>query len=86
VLSLGGDHSVTWPILRAVHANVGKVDVLHFDAHPDLYPEFEGSRSSHACPFARALEEGLIGRLVQIGIRVSNETQRRQVGATAWSR
>jgi len=79
VLSLGGDHSVTWPILCGVHANVGKVDVLHFDAHPDLYPEFEGSRYSHACPFARSLEDGFIGRLVQIGVRASNETQRRQV-------
>lgn len=79
VLSLGGDHSVTWPILRAVHHAVGRVDVLHIDAHPDLYPEFEGSRTSHACPFARALEEGLIGRLVQVGIRTLNEAQRTQV-------
>ena len=79
VLSLGGDHSVTWPILCAVHANVGKVDVLHFDAHPDLYEEFEGSRFSHACPFARSLEDGLIGRLVQVGIRTIPETLRRQV-------
>jgi arginase len=79
VLSLGGDHSVTYPILRGVHAVAGKVDVLHFDAHPDLYPEFEGSRYSHACPFARALEDGLIGRLVQIGIRTLNEPLRQQV-------
>ena len=79
VLSLGGDHSVTWPILCAVYANVGKVDVLHFDAHPDLYDEFEGSRFSHACPFARSLEDGLIGRLVQVGIRTLPETLRRQV-------
>jgi agmatinase len=79
VLSLGGDHSVTWPILRGVHANAGKVDVLHFDAHPDLYPEFEGSRYSHACPFARALEDGLVGRLVQVGIRTLNEPLRHQV-------
>jgi agmatinase len=79
VLSLGGDHSVTFPILCAVHANLGKVDVLHFDAHPDLYDEFEGSRFSHACPFARSLEDGLIGRIVQVGIRTLNQTQRRQV-------
>ena len=79
VLSLGGDHSITWPILCAVHANVGKVDVLHFDAHPDLYDEFEGSRFSHACPFARSLEGGLIGRLVQVGIRTVPEVLRRQV-------
>ena len=79
VLSLGGDHSITWPILCAVHANLGKVDVLHFDAHPDLYDEFEGSRFSHACPFARSLEDGLIGRLVQVGIRTVPESLRRQV-------
>ena len=79
VLSLGGDHSVTWPILRGVFAHVGKVDVLHFDAHPDLYDEFEGSRTSHACPFARSLEEGMIGRLVQVGIRTVPQSLRRQV-------
>jgi arginase len=78
LLSLGGDHSVTYPILRAVHARLGQVDVLHIDAHPDLYPEFEGNRFSHACPFARALEDGLVGRLVQIGIRTLNATQKAQ--------
>lgn len=79
LLSLGGDHSVTYPILRAVHHAIGRVDVLHIDAHPDLYPEFEGNRFSHACPFARALEDGLIGRLVQVGIR----TQTAETAAVA---
>jgi agmatinase len=74
VLALGGDHSVTYPVLRAVHNSLGRVDVLHFDAHPDLYPEFEGNRFSHACPFARSLEDGLIGRLVQLGLRSQNPT------------
>ncbi len=76
VLVLGGDHSITYPILRAVHHALGRVDVLHFDAHPDLYPEYDGNRFSHACPFARSLEDGLIGRLVQIGIRSMNPTLR----------
>jgi agmatinase len=76
LLSLGGDHSVTWALLRAVHQAVGTVDVVHLDAHPDLYPEFEGNRFSHACPFARALEDHLIGRLVQVGIRTQNAVQR----------
>jgi agmatinase len=76
LLSLGGDHSVTYPLLRAVHQAVGTVDVVHLDAHPDLYPDFEGDRFSHACPFARALEDRLIGRLVQIGIRTQNALQR----------
>lgn len=79
VLVLGGDHSITYPILRAVHRALGRVDVLHFDAHPDLYPEYEGNRFSHACPFARSLEDELIGRLVQIGIRSMNPTLREMV-------
>ena len=51
---------------------------MHFDAHPDLYDEFEGSRFSHACPFARIMEERLAKRLVQIGIRTMTAHQREQ--------
>lgn len=75
-LMLGGDHAVTWPAVRAVHAVHGPVDILHFDAHADLYPDFDDNRYSHASPFARILEEGLCGRLVQLGIRTLNTTQR----------
>ncbi len=75
---LGGDHSITYPIVRAVRGFHPKITVLHFDAHPDLYPEFEGDRYSHACPFARLLEERLIDRLVQVGIRTMNAVQRAQ--------
>ncbi|HEV7129349.1 MAG TPA: agmatinase [Ktedonobacterales bacterium] len=78
VLSLGGDHSITYPILRAVAATQTGLTILHFDAHPDLYEVFEGSRRSHACPFARIMEEGLATRLVQVGIRASNPHQRAQ--------
>lgn len=77
-LALGGDHSVTYPVLRAVHAVHGPCTVLHVDAHPDLYEEFDGDRYSHACPFARIMEEGLAGRLVQVGIRAMNGHQRAQ--------
>jgi len=78
VLSLGGDHSVSYPIIRA-HAKAYKsLNVLHLDAHPDTYDEFEGSKFSHACPFARIMEEGLGVRLVQIGIRTLNPHQREQ--------
>jgi agmatinase len=76
LLVLGGDHAVTLPVLRAARQCLGRLDVLHLDAHADLYPEFEGSRFSHACTFARALEEGLVGRLVQLGIRTLNPMQR----------
>ncbi len=75
-LSLGGDHSVTFPILRAMRDAHGPVNVLHVDAHPDLYDELNGDRYSHACPFARAVEEGCIGHLVQVGIRSATPEQR----------
>lgn len=78
-LVLGGDHAVTYPVLRAVAAHHGPVDLLHFDAHADLYDEFEGNRLSHACPFARIMEEGLVRRLVQVGIRTQNDQLRAQV-------
>jgi agmatinase len=68
-LSLGGDHSVTFPILKAVAGAHGPVNVLHIDAHPDLYDDYEGDPYSHASPFARALEAGAINNLVQVGIR-----------------
>lgn len=77
-LSLGGDHSITYPLLRAVRAAHPRLTVLHIDAHGDLYDEFEGDRYSHACPFARVMEEGLADRLVQVGIRTLNAHQRSQ--------
>jgi arginase len=77
-VSLGGDHSVTYPILRAFARRYPELTIVHFDAHPDLYDEYEGSRVSHACPFARIMEERLAKRLVQIGIRTLNRHQREQ--------
>ncbi len=79
VLSLGGDHSITYPIVRAVSAVHPHLTILHIDAHPDLYDELGGSRRSHACPFARIMEAGLAARLVQVGIRTMNPHQRQQV-------
>jgi arginase len=77
-LVLGGDHSVTYPVVRAVHRRHPDLTILHVDAHPDLYDEFDGDRYSHACPFARIMEEGLATRLVQVGIRTLNDHQQRQ--------
>jgi arginase len=77
-LALGGDHSVTYPVLRAVAPQHPSLTILHIDAHPDLYDEFEGDRYSHACPFARIMEEQLATRLVQVGIRTINSHQRSQ--------
>jgi arginase len=77
-VSLGGDHSITFPIMKAVAKKYSDLTIFHFDAHPDLYDEFEGNRWSHACPFARIMESGLVKRLVQIGIRTINGHQRKQ--------
>ncbi|MFD1610622.1 agmatinase family protein [Sphingomonas tabacisoli] len=75
---LGGDHAVTYPVLRGIAAVHGPVNILHFDAHPDLYDALDGNRRSHASPFARIMEEGLATRLVQVGIRTLNAHQREQ--------
>jgi len=77
-VSLGGDHSVTYPVLRAIRPHAPSLTILHIDAHPDLYDDYEGDRFSHACPFARVMEEGLADRLVQVGIRTASGHQRAQ--------
>ena len=78
ILTLGGDHSITYPILEAYSRKYQKIDILHIDAHADLYEEFEGDPYSHACPFARIMENGLASRLVQVGIRTLNPHQAQQ--------
>ena len=78
-LCLGGDHSITYPIMRAVAKHHEGVTILHVDAHGDVYDEFEGDRYSHACPFARIMEERLCRRLVQVGIRTLTPHQREQI-------
>ncbi|HTS88591.1 MAG TPA: agmatinase [Gemmatimonadales bacterium] len=75
---LGGDHSITWPIVRAIRARAERLTILHLDAHPDLYHSFDGDRLSHASPFARIMEEKLANHLVQIGVRTMNGHQRDQ--------
>jgi agmatinase len=77
-LALGGDHAVSYPILRAVGPRYPGLTILHIDAHPDLYDNFEGDRYSHACPFARIMEEKLAAQLIQVGIRTMNGHQRGQ--------
>ena len=77
-LCLGGDHSVAFPIVKALRRKYPRLHILQFDAHPDLYDEFQGNRFSHACPFARILEAKLTDRLTQVGIRTMNAAQRSQ--------
>jgi arginase len=64
--------------VKAVAKGYPDLTIFHFDAHPDLYEEFEGNRLSHACPFARIMETGVAKRLVQVGIRTINRHQREQ--------
>jgi len=78
LLTLGGDHSITYPIMRAISKKYPGLTILQIDAHADLYDEYEGDRYSHACPFARIMEEGLVSRLVQIGVRTLTPHQRAQ--------
>ncbi len=93
-IALGGDHAITYPILGGLRPAWPTLAILHIDAHPDLYDEFEGSRLSHACPFARILEQGLADSLTQIGIRAMTGHQRQQadrfgveiIDMRAWAR
>ena len=78
IFTLGGDHSITFPIIKALHKKHPKLDILHIDAHCDLYDHYEGDPYSHACPFARIMENGLALRLVQVGIRTLNTHQAEQ--------
>lgn len=66
---LGGDHSISFPLVEAMAEQLPPFSILHFDAHTDLYDIFEGDRFSHACPFARIMEKGLAKKLIQVGIR-----------------
>lgn len=79
LVALGGDHSVTLPLLRAHAAKHTALNVLHLDAHADMYDQLEGNRYSHGCPMLRALEEGLVGRLVQAGIRTLRPVDRERI-------
>jgi agmatinase len=78
-IALGGDHSITYPILLAITALHPALTILHIDAHGDLYDAFEGDRYSHACPFARILEDCPTVELVQVGIRSLTPHQREQI-------
>jgi guanidinobutyrase len=70
-LTLGGDHTLTLPILRAMAKRHGAVGLIHVDAHADINEAMFGERIAHGTPFRRAVEEGLLdtGRVVQIGLR-----------------
>jgi guanidinobutyrase len=70
-LTLGGDHTITLPILRAMRKKHGPVGLVHVDAHADINEAMFGEAIAHGTPFRRAVEEGLldVARVVQIGLR-----------------
>ena len=78
VVSLGGDHSITHPLVQAHREALGEFSLLQIDAHADLYPEWQGSVYSHASPFYRLVREGF--SLVQVGIRAMDQD------SLAWAR
>lgn len=71
LLAIGGDHTITLPLLRALTRRTGAVGLVHFDAHMDTWPDNFGQPMAHGSPFFHALEEGLVDprRMVQVGIR-----------------
>jgi agmatinase len=72
----GGDHAVSVPAIEALRVLGRPVHVIQIDAHPDLYPEYESSRTSHACVAARLLEMEHVASVTQYGIRTMNAAQR----------
>ena len=74
MLTFGGDHFVTYPLLRAHAEKYGPLSMIHFDAHLDTWGD-DGKRLDHGSMFARAAEEGIVipGKSVQVGIRTFNE-------------
>ncbi|MFP4432038.1 MAG: agmatinase [Spirochaetaceae bacterium] len=78
LVALGGDHSISLPLVAAHAAAFGPPAVLHLDAHGDLYDSLDGNPLSHACPFARIMEAGHASGLVQVGLRALTKHQRDQ--------
>ncbi|CAM2179847.1 Guanidinobutyrase [Burkholderia latens] len=70
-ITLGGDHTIAWPILHALHRKYGKVAVVHVDAHADVNDTMFGEKIAHGTPFRRAVEDGLLqcDKVTQIGLR-----------------
>ncbi|MER8806095.1 agmatinase family protein [Mesorhizobium australicum] len=78
LISLGGDHAISWPVLRAVRRRHPSLTIVHIDAHPDIYHAYGDNPRSHTSPFARIMEERLADRLIQIGLRTVNDHHRDQ--------
>lgn len=72
-ITLGGDHTIAWPILRALHKKYGEIAVVHVDAHADVNDTMFGEKVAHGTPFRRAVEDGLLqcAKVTQIGLRAT---------------
>jgi agmatinase len=68
VVTLGGDHTIALPILRALHRQYGEITVVHFDAHLDTWNSYFGIDTTHGTPFRRASEEGLINTRTSVHV------------------
>ena len=75
MLTLGGDHFISYPLLKAHARKHGALSLIHFDAHSDTWPDEEGTRIDHGTMFYHAAREGLVdpARSVQVGLRTSND-------------
>lgn len=78
IISLGGDHSISYPVIEGITQHYDNLHVLHLDAHADLYDHFQDNAFSHASPFARIMESGRVLSLTQVGIRTLSKHQREQ--------
>ena len=77
-ICFGGDHSISFPIIESYTNKYEDLNILHLDAHADLYDNFDNNPYSHASPFARLMEKGNIKTLTQVGIRTLNTHQKEQ--------
>ena len=78
IICFGGDHSISFPIIESYADKFKDLNVLHLDAHADLYDHFDNNPYSHASPFARLMEKNIIRALTQAGIRTLNSHQKEQ--------
>ena len=78
IICFGGDHSISFPVIEAYTEKYNNLNVLHLDAHADLYDNFENNPFSHASPFARLMEKGILKSLIQVGVRTLNKHQKEQ--------
>jgi arginase len=78
IICLGGDHSISFPVIEAYADKFKDLHILHLDAHADLYDNFDNNPYSHASPFARLMEKNVIKSLTQVGIRTLNTHQKEQ--------